>query len=252
MLETQAFYYLDLVKRELKIDLISKSFDIASFNPSFDPLSPLETPILDALSCKLGFSLNFLCPPTKTCLLCAKTLTYHNDPNQVPLHNLDGPKLVTKFIWRCKNCTAMWKLLSQKERSNDLISYEKGDVAYHPDMYGSPSHQKFYPKSLPCYVVRASNEVFFTSLSLEAYFSEFHHGWLSAETKAKSYNETHRGSKNCKRIDIFTSFHPKKMAHFNKKSDKDELVVENEENYDDENFNDKSSKSRNWEMKKNP
>ena len=48
-------------------------------------------PILDALSCKLGISLqNILSPPTQTCLLCGKRLTRNNKPALAALHTVAG------------------------------------------------------------------------------------------------------------------------------------------------------------------
>ena len=248
MLDDEAEIICKDVKKALKIDTIFKNMMINECNPSYKQQS-IETPILDALSCKLGYSLNFLCPPTKQCLLCGKGLIRNHDAIQIPLHDLSGPNQFTKYIWRCKACKGMWKLLAVE---NNHAAYVTGDVSYHPDMYGTPNNMKFYPTSLQVNVTRASNYVYFSSLSVAAYFSEFHHGWLSAETKAESYNETHRGSHNCKKMDRFALFHPKSMVHFEKKSIADEIVVEHDEDGNDFEDDVKSHEtmSRSWEMKR--
>ena len=253
MLPEKAITIIDDVNKALDIDNISKNVTLSTCNPTFKQNS-LETPILDALGIKLGYSLNFLCPPTKECLLCGKSLAANNQGIQVPLHGLSGPILATKFIWRCRDCTCYWKLFAPQKISNNVTfnTYVTGHVNYHPDMFGTPNLMKFYPQSLQVGVTRASTEVYFTSISVEGYFAELHHGWLSAESKAESYNETHRGSQECKAMERFARFHPKKMAHFDKKTEDEDMDVEvDDDNPGDQTKNEEVKRiSRVWEMKR--
>ena len=86
-------------------------------------------------------------------------------------------------------------------------------------MYGSTTEGfRYYPTSLKTSVVRGSNEVYFSTSLINGAFSELHHGWLSAETKAESYNMTHLATYNTERIETFIKFNQDKCKHFNKRT----------------------------------
>ena len=106
-------------------------------------------------------------------------------------------------------------------------------------MYGSSIEGfRYYPKSLLSQVIRGSLEAYFTTSFIDGYFSELHHGWLSSETKAESYNMTHLGSYNTERIKMFLKFNPEQCKHFNKRK----IEAGDEE--------DECQENRIWEMKR--
>lgn len=222
---------LSLVAAELKISDIKKNFSIDNMvRPARD-----GTPLLDALSYKLGFSLNFMCPPTKSCLLCGKYLSFHHEGTQVVVHSLSGPTLATKLIWRCRKCTGMWKLAG----GNQVQGFQAGDVNYHPDMFGnSKLGMKFYPESRNVSVTRGSSETYFDCLVVEGHFQELHHGWLSSESKAEAYNSTFRDTEKSKSIKSFFSLNPDKGVHFLQEKNQEDLFHAD----DDKEINEESPK----------
>ena len=142
--QSQRVQILSKVRKELKIDDIEATLKVDT--KRLKSLSPLpdsgrKTPIMDALSIKLGISLNILVPPTTRCLLCYRELTFHNECTQVPVFTLTGPMMFSKYIWRCRKCRGHGNL----KRGASLI----GDVYYHPDRYGnSVVGHKFYPQNM--------------------------------------------------------------------------------------------------------
>lgn len=172
-----------------------------------------SSPILDTFSCELGKSVTtVLAPPTLKCLLCEKDLTKHNEQSQVTLFNIDGPVLATKYIWRCKNCKGQWKL-------NLKTAAIWADVAYHPECYGNPSAGfRFYDETFEVKVVRASAEVYFSSLFVSSYNSDLQHGWMSSVAKTESYNDTFHDSKQVKTFKNILKSNPKIGKHFNRKA----------------------------------
>ena len=94
------------------------------------------TPLLDALSAKLGKSFShILAPPNFSCLLCSKPLTKHNEPSNVVLFTLSGPVVASKHIWRCRDCKSV-ALLSPPTSSDPIA--DCSDVHYGPESYGNP------------------------------------------------------------------------------------------------------------------
>ena len=57
--------------------------------------------------------------------------------------------------------------------------------------------------------------------------SNLHHGWMSAESQAESYNETFRNHKSTKEVKKFLECNPGIGNHFNKKEDLDFPCSEN-------------------------
>ena len=108
------------VKQELGIDkLVTNCSDL-----NFDKLIHLSkgNQLIENLGIYLGTSLSFLCPPVTTCILCKKLLTKNNQPSQVVVHTTDGPKMYSKYIYRCRQCK-----VSKKDK------LQPQDVYYHPD-----------------------------------------------------------------------------------------------------------------------
>ena len=88
-------------------------------------------PILDALSCKLGYSVkNWIAPPTVDCLLCEKKLMRNNKRLQVVLFTQMGPEMATKYIWECQSCTGTFAFNNKFQ--------DKNRVYYYVDSYGNP------------------------------------------------------------------------------------------------------------------
>ena len=56
------------VRKELRIDQIEEKISLADLRFSFSPGSPDHHPVLNALECKLGYSLTIITPPTDICL----------------------------------------------------------------------------------------------------------------------------------------------------------------------------------------
>lgn len=222
---------VDKVKHHLKIDYIESKISFLDLNFKSDDIN--NTPVLDALSAKLGFSLNILAPPTKTCLLCYRPLTnkYPGRKTLTALFTLCGPKLASKLILTCRNCPS-----ARKVDSNSFGGKEQ--VTYLPDRFGNASRGfKFYPKYLNVKVVGASRESFFKKDVCSGYWEEFSHGWLSAETKAESYNMSFKDTENVARITKYLEFNPNQGSHFdkaNKRGDKEQDGDEEDDNEDEE------------------
>ena len=84
--------------------------------------------LTDQLSIKLGKSLRVICPPVTKCLLCSENLAMNNKPTQVIVHTLNGPRIYSKYILRCKNCR-----LTTKKKFSKQDEKIRQDVYYHPD-----------------------------------------------------------------------------------------------------------------------
>ena len=96
--------------------------------------------LTDELSIKLGRSLRVLCPPVSKCILCDQKLSVNNQPVQIVVHTLMGPKMYSKYILRCKNCRLTTK---EKYKKDDLKLRQ--DMYYHPDKVSkSSSWRKYY------------------------------------------------------------------------------------------------------------
>ena len=91
---------IEIVRCELKIDEIEKDLQFSDFK---NFATKKRGSLLKYLSIKLSFSLNILCPPVKTCILCDKTLKMNNKPTQVVVHTVTGPELYSKYIYRCRD-----------------------------------------------------------------------------------------------------------------------------------------------------
>ena len=90
--------HVETVRSELNINLIEDN--ISMIDLRFVSESPEHHPILDALACKLGYSLTIITPPTELCLLCDQRITRRNpnrNPTQVSLFTLTGPKIASKL-----------------------------------------------------------------------------------------------------------------------------------------------------------
>ena len=114
---------IDRVKTELEIDKIFSNLETSAL----DNLLHLGkgNQIIENLSIYLGYSLEFICPPVTKCLFCLKVLTKNNPPSQVVVHTVNGPRLFSKYIYRCRGC----KMTSKKTKKQDI----QQDVYYHPD-----------------------------------------------------------------------------------------------------------------------
>ena len=197
------------VRRELNIDHIEEN--ISMINLKFASGSPEHHPVLDALACKLGYSLTIIAPPTSHCLLCDQRLTRRNPnrkPTQVSLFTLRGPKIASKLTWTCQKCSG----------ASRLNGSENENVSYYPDRFGNDTvGYLFYPNSVQTpNVTEASQESYFENTVLIGYWEEFSHGWLSSEGKCEAYNMAHRKLETTKAIQRFLLMNKSVGKHFDK------------------------------------
>ena len=89
VLDTEKTKLLKLVKDELCIDKIVQEIKCFDFDSLLNKHK--SSYLIEHLSTKLGFSLNILCPPVKSCMLCENKLTLNNKPTQVVVHTVTGP-----------------------------------------------------------------------------------------------------------------------------------------------------------------
>ena len=101
LIDSENIKIIDLVKQELGIDKLLSDLQHCDFRRL---VTTQNSSLLKYLSAKLGFSLKILCPPVKSCILCERKLTLNNKPTQVIVHNVTGPDLYTKYIYRCRGC----------------------------------------------------------------------------------------------------------------------------------------------------
>ena len=149
---------IEMVRVELKIEEIEKELDFTSFQ---NLKQKRDGKLLKYLSIKLGFSLNILCPPVKSCILCYKKLKMNNKPTQVVVHSVTGPELYTKYIYRCRDCK-----LVRNPKSNNKLKVTGQDIYYHSDKYGNLKTGWLFYKKHEQEFIRASNLVFFTNILL--------------------------------------------------------------------------------------
>lgn len=199
----------DTVRSELNINLIEDN--ISMIDLRFVSESPEHHPILDALACKLGYSLTIITPPTELCLLCDQRITRRNPnrkPTQVSLFTLTGPKIASKLTWTCRNCKG----------ASRLNGSESENVNYYPDRFGNDTvGYKFYPNSVQTQnITEASQESYFENSVLRGYWEEFCHGWLSCEGKCEAYNMAHSILETTKSIERFLTLNKAVGKHFDK------------------------------------
>ena len=221
---------LSKVRQHLKIFEVRERLERIT-NNSFHSKTDLSTPILDALSVLLGYSLVIICPPTSTCIYCGKQLTSHNDPVQVQLHTRLGTSIATKYEYRCRQC----KNASQHIEENHGPPY---DIRYSPTMFGNKKYGfKHYEDHFEVNIVKSTDVAYVEQIFVKQYFSEFHHGWLSSQAKTEAYNEANRGLPQEKHVKQFISLNPQigerfKAKHVQRKeesSDEDENGIDNNE-----------------------
>ena len=121
---------IDTVKNEWNIDKLLKNVENLKFEKKLVNKGE-GGHLLDQLGIKTGRSLRVLCPPVKKCLLCDGALATNNAPIQIVVHTLNGPKMYSKYILRCKNCR-----LTSKQKFKDTEDKLRQDIYYHPDMVG--------------------------------------------------------------------------------------------------------------------
>ena len=232
----------DEVKNNLKIDEIEK--DISFHELHFGNKDTTHTPVLDALSAKLGYSLNIISPPTRDCLLCGKCLVnrHAGRPSTLTaLFSLTGPKIATKLTWTCRNCKNGWKLDGNLHGPSENISY-------FPDRFGNTQRGfKFYPKYFHIKLIEGTGESYFEKNVVSGYWEEFSHGWLTSETKCEAYNMSHIKTEHVKSIERFMAMNPSKGNHFNKVK---VLDAHESEDDDDDTQNEDGKVSRIFEMKR--
>lgn len=172
--------------------------------PSFTSSSGdwFETPLLDALSALLGFSLSIIAPPTKSCLRCHSNLTASQNPaTQVQLHTRLGTKVVSKYIFRCRHCSCR----------------------YHPTRYGTDKQGwKFYTNQGTMKLVEASTVTFVEEGLAKLYFGEYLVGWLSAVAKCEAHNWANRDSYFENATRMFLMCNPDVGRQFNSKEKEEE------------------------------
>ena len=130
LIESERTKLVNLVRKELQIDIILKFPD----KLNFDKLSKLGrrsgcNRVLSQLSRAIGKSLNILAPPTTRCLLCFQNLSMNNPPSQIVVHGMNGPEMFSKYILRCKMCKLDSTTSKRKAGSQDIY--------YHPERYGN-------------------------------------------------------------------------------------------------------------------
>ena len=126
---------IELVKHEWNIDDLLLNIHKLKFEKKLVNIGNGDS-LLDKLSIKIGRSLRVLCPPVSRCLLCNENLTMNNKASQIIVHTLEGPKMYSKYILRCRNCR-----LSSKEKFAAGDENIRQDVYYHPDKV-----QEFFKK----------------------------------------------------------------------------------------------------------
>ena len=191
------------VKQHLKVTTVNEIFRKTNIERTYSQHS-LATPILDAISVLLGYSLTVIAPPTNICLYCQKTLTIHHDPIQVQLHTRLGTSIATKYSFRCRLC------------KQAMLHYQKKygppeDIYYHPTKFGNQKDGfKEYSVDKNVKIVRATDV---------AYFEDLFAPWL-----AESYNESNRGSYEEEHVKTFLRLNPSVGKRFQHKdvNDKDE------------------------------
>ena len=197
-----------------------------------------DYPILDSLSCHLGFILKkIISPPTQKCLLCDKFLTRNHDATIVPLHTLKGPELVSKFSWQCHRCAGTFQFRNRTENNTRIY--------YNIDNYGNPDMgYKFYPTSFKVNVFRCTSEEYCTKDFLASYMSDLQHSFVSAEGRSAAYNNFNRGSTRVQFFKKFLFFNQGIGGRFDRKSggaskneEEMEAEGEDEENTDEEEGN---------------
>ena len=206
----------------------------------------LRTPILDALSAKLGQSLTIIAPPSSTCLYCKKLLTKHNDPTQVQLHTRLGTVIATKHTLRCRSC-------KEARQHTDSRYGAENDIHYNPTRYGNIKDGfKFYPKEYDVDLVTGSNCSYVENLFAKQYFAELHHGWLSSQAKTEAFNETNRGTYQAEQTIKFLELNPNVGKQFQRQTNDDEEVEDNDDDDEEDRFGkgDNRSMSRMHELKK--
>ena len=196
------------VKDELQIgDEGNMLLNMTDFTPSSRDW--FETPLLDALSTKLGFSLSIIAPPTKCCLTCHSPLSAsQHAPTQVQLHTRLGTKVVSKYILRCRHC----------------------DDRYHPTRYGDDqAGWKYYSNPGTMKLIEASTVVFMEEGLARLYSAEYLHGWLSAVAKCEAHNWANRDSYYEKATRAFLRHNPDVGRQFNSKERGDGADQEDQE-----------------------
>ena len=220
LIDSESIKIIDLVKKELSIEKMLNELQHCDFRSL---VNTQNIHLMKHLSAKLGFSLKFLCPPVKSCILCERKLTLNNKPTQVIVHNVTGPELYTKYIYRCRGCK-----LENNSKGNKSDKPNVQDIYYHSDRYGNlQTGWLFYKKKEPEYI-KASNEVFFKKHLLVSYMNNLCHAWMSMEGQAESYNQTWLNSVEVKMVNLFLAKNPKLGKHFNQKI----KIVNQEEDLD--------------------
>ena len=164
-----------------------------------------ETPLLDALSTKLGFSLRIISPPVKFCNKCNSLLSSHRKPTQVRLHTRVGTKLATKYILRCRHCS----------------------FRYHPTRYGN--EREGFKLFSDVGLVEASEVTFVDEGLARLYSSLYLHGWLSAVAMCEGLNWANRDSYCERTTRRFLQLNPEVGKVFCSKDKKEEEGHEDEE-----------------------
>ena len=77
LIDSESIKIIDLVKKELSIDKMLHELQHCDFRSL---VMTQNIHLMKYLSAKLGFSLKFLCPPVKSCILCERKLTLNNKP----------------------------------------------------------------------------------------------------------------------------------------------------------------------------
>ena len=226
------------VRSNLKIDDIRKR-KIRKFSST-----TFKTPVLDALSAKLGQSVIVMTPPTSTCIYCKNPLIKNNDPVQVQLHTQHGTKIATKYIYRCKSCTQ-----AKKHTGNKFG--DDYDIHYNPTKFGNKRDGfKFYTDTYNVDIVNGSNSSYIENLLAKQYFAELHHGWLSSQAKTEAFNETYRGTDQAKQTLKFLELNPNVGRQFLHLSNDDEECEKDEDDVEnDDSEKNKNTKSRMHELK---
>ena len=210
LLEVEKNKIVEQVKDELGIGQILS--EVQTYN--FESVMHKERGqhLMDHLSTKLGYSLNILCPPVNACILCERKLTMNNKPSQVVVHNVTGPRIYSKYIYRCRGCK-----LVQKSKVDKAAKTNAQDIYYHSDRYGNlKTGWLFYNKNQPTFI-KASNEVFFHRRLVQSYVNNLCHAWMSMEGQAEAYNQTWLSSEEVMMVKLFLAKNPEVGKHFNQK-----------------------------------
>ena len=215
--ENETTRLITIVEETLGIQDILKGTGLNFYNLNNDN----EGKLLSRISNNLGQSLSVLTPPLVNCLLCHRKLGLnHTTQTQVALFTLQGPKICSKYIYRCKKCPL-------REKCEAIPDNERQDVFYHPEKYGNmKAGWMFYNQDID--YIRASGEVYLEKSLVEYFAANLHHGWTSSEAQAEAYNEAHRESQSVKDFKKFINKNPSVGNHFNKEEDLD-VVLESEQ-----------------------